>query len=94
MQKQPFSIPTRGFEKQFFILFFTLIRTHFFTSTERTVFHSIEKKTKQQISIKKKKIQDLLEELLDLDFEVGMYMYCRNIKIILEYHILYYYVYV
>lgn len=47
MQKQPFSIPTRGFEKQFFILFFTLIRTHFFfTSTERTVFHSIEKKNK------------------------------------------------
>lgn len=63
----------------------------FFTSTERTVFHSIEKKTKQQIS---KKIQDLLEELLDLDFEVGMYMYCRNMNIILEYRILYYYVYV
>lgn len=59
----------------------------FFTSTERTVFHSIEKK--QSSKFLKKKIQDLLEELLDLDFEVGMYMYCRNMNIILEYHILY-----
>lgn len=77
MQKQPFSLLTRGFKEEFFTFFFTFIIAHFCILTEKNIFHSIEEKAKQLISLL---IQALLEELLDLDFEVGMY--CGNMNIV------------
>ncbi|XP_061193617.1 uncharacterized protein LOC133201830 [Saccostrea echinata] len=40
----------------------------FFTSLERTHFHSIESRTKPEIAAK---IEEQIEKLLDLDFEAG-----------------------
>lgn len=41
----------------------------FFNNIDKTTFHSIEKKTKTEISAR---ITEILENLLDLDYDVGM----------------------
>lgn len=43
----------------------------FFTTFERTQFHSIESRTKPEIAAK---IEKQIDKLLDLDFEAGMHI--------------------
>lgn len=43
----------------------------FFTTFERTHFHSIESRTKPEIAAK---IEERIDKLLDLDFEAGMHI--------------------
>lgn len=43
----------------------------FFTTFERTQFHSIESRTKPEIAAK---IEEQIDKLLDLDFEAGMHI--------------------